>query len=119
MAIYTRKYIKKPTKILGKIYANWCGHCTELKPQWDKMKTDLKNHPIEIVEIEESEKQRLEDFKKKHKVKVAGYPTIFKIIGRVEYYKGPRDSESIKHWALSNTIKGGKKTRNKRYKKNL
>jgi len=105
----TRKNSKKPTKIIGKIYANWCGHCSALKPQWNKMKTDLKNHPIEIIEIEETEKQRLEEFKRKHNIKVEGYPTIFKILGKVEYYKGPRDAESIKRWALLNTIKGGKR----------
>ena len=98
---------RKHKKIIGKIYANWCGYCTALKPEWEKMKQHLKNHPIEIVEIEASEIARLEAFKKKHGIQVDGYPTIFKITGKVEYYKGPRDAESIKQWAQSNTIKGG------------
>lgn len=103
----------KPTKIIGKIYANWCGHCNALKPHWNKMKSDLKNYPIEIVEIEDSEVARLDAFKKKHGIQVDGYPTIFKILGKVEYYKGNRDAKSIKRWALLDTIKGGK-TRIKR-----
>jgi len=39
-------------------------------------------------------------------------------LGKVEYYKGPRDSESIKRWALSDTMKGGKKGRKRRNKTN-
>ena len=108
---------KKQTKIIGKIYANWCGHCKILKPQWKKMKNDLKNHPIEIVEIEVSEIARLEAFKKKHGVQDNGYPTIFKIMGKVEYYNGPRDAKSIKTWALSNKINGGKNSRKNNGKK--
>ena len=119
MTIYTRKNYKKPTKIIGKIYANWCGHCNELKPHWNIVKNDLKNHPIEIVEIEDSEVARLAAFKKKHGLQVSGYPTIFKILGKVEYYNGPRDAKSIKQWALLNTIKGGINKRNKQPRKTL
>lgn len=115
MTIYTRKNDKNPTKIIGKIYANWCGHCNALKPHWEKMKSDLKNNPIEIVEIEDSEVARLTAFKKKHGIQINGYPTIFKILGKVEYYNGPRDAKSIKQWALLNAIKGGK-MRSKRRK---
>ena len=118
MTNITRKNYKKPTKIIGKIYANWCGHCTALKPHWEKMKSDLKNHPIEIVEIEASEVARLTAFKKKHGIQVNGYPTIFKILGNVEYYNGPRDTKSIKRWALSDTINGGKMGRKRRNKTN-
>jgi thiol-disulfide isomerase/thioredoxin len=100
---------RKHKKFIGKIYANWCGHCTKLKPEWEKMKQHLKNHPIEIVEIEASEIARLEAFKKKHGIMEQGYPTIFKISGKVEYYKGPRDVKSMTQWALSDTIKGGKR----------
>jgi len=118
MTNFTRKNDKKPTKIIGKIYANWCGHCNALKPHWEQMKSDLKNHEIEIVEIEASEIARLAAFKKKHGIQIDGYPTIFKILGKVEYYKGPRDAESIKQWALLDTMKGGKMGRKRRNKTN-
>jgi antirestriction protein len=81
------------------------------------MKQELKNHPIEIIEIEASEQKRLKDFKKKHGIQVNGYPTIFKIAGGVEYFQGSRDAESLKQWALSDTMKGGFKRSNKRSKK--
>jgi thiol-disulfide isomerase/thioredoxin len=116
MPNHTRKNQKKSTKIIGKIYANWCGYCIALKPEWDKMKQELKNHPIEFIEIEASEQKRLEDFKKKHGIQVNGYPTIFKIAGGVEYFQGSRDTESLTQWALSDTMKGGFKRRNRRNK---
>ena len=45
--------------LVCKIYANWCGHCQQLKPEWDTMKSLIKNKEnkdIEIVEFEENEK---------------------------------------------------------------
>lgn len=111
----TRKSNKKmPKIIIGKIYANWCGHCTALKPEWDKMKSEIKNLPIEIVEIEESEKDRLSAFTEKYKIQVDGYPTIFKITNTTEYYHGPPEAEAIKTWALSDSkMMGGKQRRSK------
>ena len=29
--------------LIGKVYANWCGHCQHLKPEWLKMKKELKS----------------------------------------------------------------------------
>ena len=84
------------------------------------MKNDVKNKEIEIVEIESAETARLEAFKKKYGVQVNGYPTIFKILGKVEYYQGPRDAKSITKWALLNSIKGGfSRNKNRRKKKTL
>ena len=37
----------KPSKkkiIIGKIYADWCGHCNMLKPEWEKMKNMIKHN---------------------------------------------------------------------------
>lgn len=91
--------IQRP--IIGLVYASWCGHCQQLKPEWEKMKTSVSSKQ-EIIEIEESEKERLEKFKQMNpSLEINGYPTIFKIHsdGRVEYFDGPRDAVHLKKWA--------------------
>ena len=89
--------------IVGKVYANWCGHCQQLKPEWDTMKSLVKNKDIEIVEFEENENEKLDEFKKKYPgLKINGYPTIFKILPnkQIEYYTGNRTSHDMEKWVL-------------------
>ena len=104
--------------LIGKIYADWCGHCRMLKPEWSKMKYNIKhnngNHGYQInyIEIEQSVEQSKVD--KVNKIylhgsdkKLAlqgGYPTIFKVInGNIEYYGGPRKAEAMQKWFLHHT----------------
>jgi thiol-disulfide isomerase/thioredoxin len=94
--------------LVGKVYANWCGHCQTLKPEWVKMKKELKSkmknmgYHIQFVEIEESEQNKLTNFKNKFPdLNVSGYPTIFKHTGgALEYYKGGRTADAMTAWAL-------------------
>lgn len=102
--------------LIGKIYADWCGHCQTLKPEWQKMKQSLKkiNPSIQIVEVEESDTEKLERIKKiAGGLKVNAYPTIFKYKGgRIEYYNGERLAKPMQSWALNRKvyrINGGKK----------
>jgi len=76
----TRKRNRK--EIIGKIYANWCGHCKALKVEWPKFKKMVESKGIshiDFVEIEESEKKRIDAFKREHGIEVSGYPTIFRM----------------------------------------
>jgi len=100
--------------IIGKIYADWCGHCRMLKPEWNKMKYNIKNnknhvHQVRYIEIEQAQEQPKVD--KVNKIYLSGsekklalqggYPTIFKITqGVLEYYNGPRNAEMMQKWAL-------------------
>lgn len=82
-------------KIIGLAYANWCPHCTSLKPHWDTMKQNLSSD-CRVIEVEES------DFNKQNKIdeinhelkgdselQIHGYPTMFKINnGKIDYYNG-------------------------------
>jgi thiol-disulfide isomerase/thioredoxin len=90
--------------IVGKVYADWCGHCKALKPKWEQLKQILPKGRVQTVEIEEAETDKRAEFEKKHKktINVSGYPTIFKIVnGKIEYYSGPREPEDMKRWVLS------------------
>lgn len=95
--------------IVGKVYANWCGHCQELEPKWKALTTMLPPSRFEFVDFEEAESQKRSDFENKHGIKlnVSGYPTIFKMNPKrkVEYYSGPREPKDMKQWALSKAKK--------------
>jgi thiol-disulfide isomerase/thioredoxin len=90
--------------IIGKVYADWCGHCEALKPKWEQLKEILPKGRVQTIEIEESETEKRTEFEKKHKktINVNGYPTIFKIVNnKIDYYSGPREPEDMKRWVLS------------------
>ena len=118
--------------IVCKIYANWCGHCQDLKPVWAELKNVMSaNKNITMIEIEESEmKEKMGALKNicKKDIDVNGFPTIVKICNKkVEYYQGERSVEALRAWIATTkptkpiikTIQGGKnKTRrNKTYRR--
>lgn len=104
--IRSRKNAK--TIIVGKIYANWCGHCQALKPEWAKMRKLIKRKDrgkkIQFVEIEESQMaDKLPKFQQKHNVKVEanGFPSLFRLAnGKVDYYQGNRSAYPMAEWFL-------------------
>ena len=116
----TRK-IRPNVIIIGKIYANWCGACKMLKPEWNKMKSNIRNklkalHNIQVrfLEIEQSVEEPKVDkvnrvFLRNSEKKLAlqgGYPTIFKIKdGKIDYFEGMRSAEEMEKFFL----KGGEK----------
>lgn len=94
--------------IVGKVYADWCGHCQMLKPEWAKMKKHIyskkgKKHVV-FVEIEEKQiESKLRKLEKEQGVKIEanGYPTLFRISGgKVVYYSGNRQSNEMSRWYL-------------------
>jgi thiol-disulfide isomerase/thioredoxin len=87
-----KRHNKKKVIVVGKVYANWCGHCKSLKPEWKKMKKRVYsrrgNKQVVFEEIEEKQMtNKLPKLKKHHGVDidVNGFPTVFKIEnGKVE-----------------------------------
>jgi thiol-disulfide isomerase/thioredoxin len=126
---HTRKnHSKKHTIVAGKIFADWCGHCVALKPEWEKLKRNMKHQMgrsiknIQIVfeEIGETEKNKkqgktvdgmIAKFNEKYMSnspqKLAldgGYPTIFMYCpktGMLKYYQGARTSDELWKWYKS------------------
>jgi thiol-disulfide isomerase/thioredoxin len=103
-----KKQHKKKLVVVGKVYAEWCGHCQTLKPEWIKMKTHIHtkrgNKHISFAEIEEKEiETKLRKLEKDHGVKIEanGYPTLFRIEnGHIKYYNGERTSNQMMDWFL-------------------
>ena len=103
------KRAKKDVLVVGKIYANWCGHCQALKPEWAKMrkmiKSRCKGKRIHFVEIEESEMAtKIPKFKRQYNVEPAanGYPALFKLEkGRLSYYQNSREADRMADWYLN------------------
>ena len=111
---------KKPIKniLVGKIFADWCGYCQALKPEWVKMKhkiqqnvgRSLHNTKITFYEMGDTEENaknniRVDDLvrdfneKKGIQVEVNGFPTIFKVCRkRIEYYEGQNNAKALYTW---------------------
>ncbi len=108
--------------VVGKIYANWCGHCTALIPEWKKMvefietklNTNKKSNTKYVFsEIEQSEQDAgiseiNNTYLQQSSEKLAlqdGFPTLFKInSGKVEYYNGDRQYLEMLRWYTSSNI---------------
>lgn len=94
----------KNGNIIVLFYANWCGYCQMMKPNWDKFKTECndKHKNINIAEVESS--MMSESKYAKH---AQGYPTIaFFHKNKTEptIFDGPRESKSLLEFAMKNTI---------------
>ncbi len=126
---------KKPTLVLGKIYAEWCGHCKVLEPKWTIIEREIPKRfppgskPL-VYKVEESNMSdenvglaTMKTYLSNPDANVElqdGYPTIFKISrGSLSYYEGPREIGPIITWAMEGvrTKKPSKKTRRSRKKR--
>ena len=71
-------------KSLTLYWADWCPHCHEMMPEWNKLGSSHKGIKIEAIES------------KKTKFKVDGYPTIiFRNGNTIEKYEAPRTKSAM------------------------
>jgi thiol-disulfide isomerase/thioredoxin len=89
------KLTKTEDKKLVLFYANWCGHCTKIKPLWteaaEKANNDSKR--MLMVNVGEDDPAQKELIKK---YKIDGFPTILVFQdGKPQPYNGTRDVDSF------------------------
>jgi thiol-disulfide isomerase/thioredoxin len=109
-----KNHPEKSIVTIGLIYAEWCGHCQALKPEWQNMKTNIMKTPsykkgnYKFTEIEDSDDlkdSKISDINSKLKggtLSANGYPTIFKIMGgKISYYQGNRTASELQNWFIA------------------
>lgn len=102
--------MSKSPVIVGLIYAEWCGHCNALKPDWKKLEGEMKNNPdISVIKIDEADPTKNDKMREINQELVAeGYPTIFKVNnGKVEYFQGDRTFDELNKWSRNGVKTGG------------
>lgn len=85
-------------KSITLFYAEWCMWCNKFKPEWNKLKQEIKdkNLDIDIYEYndEDIEKQNID--RTINNVKTTGFPVIKIIINNKEYkYEQERTAKDI------------------------
>jgi thiol-disulfide isomerase/thioredoxin len=127
--------------VVCKIYAEWCGHCRDLEPIWEKVKKQMRreagNGKVKFIEIEQTKgrigkehngtktlDQEVDELNSElgvvgeNVIKAEGFPTIAKTCnGKTDRYEGERSVKAIIAWinkgAMNKTkrVRGGKKRR--------
>jgi len=122
---------EKNPVIVGLVHANWCGHCKQLMPEWNRMEENISKNPkinnmCKIVKIESEhineELPKYSEMTQQKNIPVQGYPTIFMIKQNrmIDMYGGERNAEALERWISQATINqnGGKKSKTRKNRKN-
>ena len=120
--LFTAFTEKKP--IFIDFYANWCGHCKTIAPEWEKLiksvKEDKSIQNLAIVAVESgvNDKHVANMLSKLH-LTVKGYPTLGAILNHkfIEYNGGRTAADMLNYIKASVVGKqggGGKRHRGKR-----
>jgi protein disulfide-isomerase-like protein len=77
-------------------YADWCGHCKKIKPEWDKTAKKVNKDDTLMIKVNCGEgTDKDQEIMKKYKIE--GYPTIIKFVnGKPQEYTGDRDESGFK-----------------------
>jgi thiol-disulfide isomerase/thioredoxin len=88
--------VKSGTKLVL-FYADWCGHCQKVKPDWEKAAGGVNKPDDKKMIMVNCGEGTDQDQKVMKKYNVDGYPTIIKFVnGTPSLYRGDRDSDSFK-----------------------
>jgi thiol-disulfide isomerase/thioredoxin len=119
--------------VVCKIYAEWCGHCQDLAPIWEKVKQKMRSDVrVKFIEIEQNKgrigkehngtktlDQEVDELNSElgtvgeNVIKAEGFPTIAKTCnGKTDRYEGERSVKAIVAWINKGTI--NKKVKSKK-----
>jgi len=83
-------------------YAEWCGHCQSMKPEWEKVISKIKqsNQKVNIADVKSDFIQDLQ-----HKPRIEGFPTIkmYNNGKEVAKFQEDRVADKMEKFALSNS----------------
>ena len=102
------------TPIFIEFYANWCGHCKTLAPEWKKLIHSVsKDKNLAIVSVESKVMNKnIDKITKQSGVgKVSGFPTIGLIKGKkwIPYEKGRTSKDMMNFINEQLSMKGGRR----------
>lgn len=111
------KSLPNSGKALVAFLADWCGHCKAFKPEWEKIKNELKMNPnLASGKIITTNDQLMSQLPLRQP---SGFPTISLFDGTeyIDDYSGPRSKEAVLDFIKENMndqpkrkkMKGGKK----------
>jgi protein disulfide-isomerase A1 len=91
---------KSPEKTLVLFYADWCGHCKKLEPDWDKTADTVNGRMLKrnvgAKEGDCSAKVHAENEELMQKYNIKGFPTIMIFQnGKATPYNGPRTVDDL------------------------
>ena len=80
-------------------FADWCGHCTEMNPEWENLKSNNVNN-VKLAKVRDDFISKL-----KPEAPVQGYPTIilYKDGQLSNIYSGERNESAFNNFLSSNT----------------
>lgn len=80
-------------------YADWCPHCTKMKPTWNSLESE--NLGVSFEKVNCTDNKNVPELAKTYNV--SGYPTIIYVNGNnVQEYSGNRTKEDIISFIKSN-----------------
>ncbi len=86
-------------KTVAFFHADWCGHCQQFKPEWEKIKKELEVNNVKYKEINSEDKDTVNAFK------IRGFPTLMVVedgtTNGIEY-EGPRKKENFIEFVRKN-----------------
>jgi thiol-disulfide isomerase/thioredoxin len=86
-------------KTVAFFHADWCGHCQQFKPEWEKIKKELEVNNVKYKEINSEDKDTVNAFK------IRGFPTLMVVedgtTNGIEY-EGPRKKANFIEFVRKN-----------------
>jgi protein disulfide-isomerase A6 len=76
--------LKKDGNVVVLYFANWCGHCNHLKPDYQKLADNASGFTVAAVDADDNDGliEKIQSMDKRAEYPVQGFPTI------VSYHKG-------------------------------